>query len=207
LTPLVGPSGSQLWPRDQAIPFLYPSRAFISTSNKYPEATVRWIDIWMDGTDWGYSAMEGQKDINWGTNEEGYVYSFDPPEGTTRAEHRSRISYDSGANYWNSIAQPQSPQYGWITQYEMVQKLSPYYDIDGRFPKEYFPLLEEEEIITRYWPGILLYINENMARFITGDLDIDSNWDKYIKGFSALGTEKVIDSYQARYERFVKVAK
>jgi hypothetical protein len=87
----------------------------------------------------------------------------------------------------------------------MMEKYKPFYDLDSRYPIEYFPLAEEEKILDRYWESIRLYICDYMTRFITGEEDIDENWDNYIKGFSRLGLEDVLNALQARYDRFQSI--
>ncbi|TVR58618.1 MAG: extracellular solute-binding protein [Spirochaetaceae bacterium] len=203
LPPLRGRSGTAMWPRATATPNFTPATGFVSTRARNPELAVRWLDLWMDGEHWGYSAEEGLEGLTWQVNNEGFVEPLSPPDGVSRNDWRNQNAYDIGSHWWSNELLPQVPQYGWITQAEMVDKLRPYFDDNRRFPNEYFSLPDEEAIINRYWPGILLYINENMARFITGDLDIDRNWDQYIAGFRALGAEQVLGAFQARYERFV----
>ena len=204
LTPLAGPTGTKSWPLVNAVRNLSAMQGFVSATTKYPELAVRWVDVRMDGKEWGYSMQEGLKGTNWRINEKGFVTPNDPPAGVTRNDWRAQSSADATPLFWDSMALPQVPQYGWITQNEMAKKYEPFYDKASRFPSEYFPLAEEEEIIKRYWEGIRLYICENMVQFITGEADIDKQWDAYVAGFSRLGLPDVLKAWQGRYDRFIQ---
>ena len=48
------------------------------------------------------------------------------------------------------------------------------------------------------------YVEENQALFCLGSRDIDTEWDAYVKEFSALGLDRMLEVYQAAYERQYK---
>ena len=39
------------------------------------------------------------------------------------------------------------------------------------------------------------------AKFITGELDIDENWDEYIAELEKMGALEVLEVYQTAYDR------
>ena len=45
------------------------------------------------------------------------------------------------------------------------------------------------------------YVDEALASFITGQKDIDKDWDSYIKELNNMGLEKLITASQAAFER------
>ena len=47
---------------------------------------------------------------------------------------------------------------------------------------------------------VLSYVKEMAARFISGDLDVASNWDSYINELNVKGAQGMIDIYQAAYD-------
>jgi len=161
----------------------------------------------MDGKEWGYSMQEGVKGVQWNVSDKGYAAPNQPPAGVTRNDWRNQNSADGGPLYWDNDLLPQAPQYGWITQNKMMAKYQPYYDTTHRYPGEYFPLPEEEDIAKRYNEGIRLYVCDFMTRFITGAEDIDKGWEGYLKGFARLGIDEVLKANQARYDRFVTAQK
>lgn len=44
------------------------------------------------------------------------------------------------------------------------------------------------------------YVKESVARFVTGDLNVDKDWDSYIKKLNELGLQKYLDICQEGYE-------
>ena len=45
-------------------------------------------------------------------------------------------------------------------------------------------------------------VSEMTLRFINGTDDIDAGWDEYVAQIEGMGIQKVIDCYQAAYERY-----
>ena len=41
------------------------------------------------------------------------------------------------------------------------------------------------------------------AQFISGAMDIDSNWDNYISTLQSMGIDRCIEITQAAYERYL----
>ena len=46
-------------------------------------------------------------------------------------------------------------------------------------------------------------MKEQTAQFISGALDIESNWDAYISALEASGMERAIEITQAAYDRYL----
>ena len=46
-------------------------------------------------------------------------------------------------------------------------------------------------------------MSEITAKFITGEVDIDAEWDNYLKELDALGLQDVLDAYNAAYQRAI----
>lgn len=62
---------------------------------------------------------------------------------------------------------------------------------------------DESDIYNDAWADIDAYIAENTAKFITGELDIATNWDTYMSDLQKMGLQDVYDVYQAAYDRTV----
>lgn len=61
---------------------------------------------------------------------------------------------------------------------------------------------DERDIYTDAWVDIDTYVTEMNAAFITGQKDIEAEWDNYIKALYDMGLQDVIDVYQAALDRF-----
>lgn len=90
------------------------------------------------------------------------------------------------------------------TQYQVTQAV-PYYR--GREPEYVTGTLiftqEEADAVSDSSTTIIDYVNESIARFITGDLDIDndSSWQNYLDELEQMGLSDLLAVYQAAYTR------
>jgi len=61
---------------------------------------------------------------------------------------------------------------------------------------------DEVQIKKDYLTNIEKYYKETLAQFITGQKDIDEEWDAYVSQMKNLGYDKVLEMYQNQYKRF-----
>jgi len=59
---------------------------------------------------------------------------------------------------------------------------------------------EANERVAQLAADINTYVNESLARFITGDLDLESDWDKYVKKLENMGLAEYLEIYQKAYD-------
>ena len=60
---------------------------------------------------------------------------------------------------------------------------------------------DETENYVDAWQDIVNYVAQSYCAFVTGDSDINAEWDNYLKKLDEMGLETVIDIYQGAYER------
>lgn len=82
------------------------------------------------------------------------------------------------------------------------------YDVWSQADMEYtLPTisLTQDESVERagYYADISTYVKEMTAQFISGAMDIDSNWDNYISTLQSMGIDRCIEITQAAYERYL----
>lgn len=69
----------------------------------------------------------------------------------------------------------------------------------------YLPLLpEEEEIITEPLSTMKNYVKQTTAEFLTGERDIDAEWDAYLAELKKMGIDTVVETLQGAYDRLYK---
>lgn len=61
---------------------------------------------------------------------------------------------------------------------------------------------EESETYGAIFSNVNTHVSEMTLRFINGTDDIDAGWDEYVAQIEGMGIQKVIDCYQAAYERY-----
>ena len=59
----------------------------------------------------------------------------------------------------------------------------------------YFPE-DVAQRIAQIQAEVQTYVRQNMAAFITGQKDLDSDWDAYVAGLDALGVQEYVDTFQ-----------
>lgn len=64
-------------------------------------------------------------------------------------------------------------------------------------------LAEESESISVIANDITTYVNENLTKFVTGDLDIAENWDTFVATINGIGLETMKEAYQSAYDRYL----
>ncbi len=102
-------------------------------------------------------------------------------------------TYDfSGGNYFD----PEDRTQLFAKNYEL------YYD---KHPQAVLPTLkytlDETNQIQDQLTNIMPYVRQNMAEFVTGVRNIDSDWDAYIQELNDMGLETWVSTAQIAYER------
>lgn len=60
---------------------------------------------------------------------------------------------------------------------------------------------EEQEIIDIYKSDVKTYFVEMRNKFITGDADIETEWENYVSTIKGIGIEELLTAYQSIYDR------
>lgn len=202
MAPLKGPHGDRMV--SPVSPMASPLGAFaISKVNKYPEATLRWVDY--------FYSMEGSVFVSMGIEGKTCVRK---PDGTL--DFTDEIKNDPRGL---SLAQGQfSPRPGggfpqWRNEQSVIGLDTP----NARRAQEFLnPYMPKEGIIaapifdeaTYNRVGTILndyqsYTSEARARFITGQWSFDK-WDEYVATLNKIGIKELEKIYQEAYDRVSK---
>ena len=78
--------------------------------------------------------------------------------------------------------------------YEASKAYEPY------FPKETMPVIWADQAVAEEHVQLMVmirdYVNQAMTRFITGDMDLDTEWDSYVKALDDMNLAKYVQYYQ-----------
>ena len=80
---------------------------------------------------------------------------------------------------------------------------------DNSLPKTNHPsnyvtfTTEESDTMAQYQADIETYVTECLSKFITGDMDVDKDYDAFADQLEAMGSGEIKDVYQAAYARFI----
>lgn len=82
--------------------------------------------------------------------------------------------------------------------------LADYKPADGTYLPRALNYTEDEDfIITDISSTLQTYAIESAIRFITGDMDIDTEWDAYVAELKNIGIDTYLEVSQAAYERLI----
>lgn len=209
IAPLKGPGGAQYtWYR----PFFPVTGAAIITNKaENPEAIFRMLDF-LYSEEATMRNVYGVKDMDWKAAAEGAVGL----DGNA-AKYESIVAVQSGTinkhawnqvgSFWNSsemrlgFAQDfNEPSQERLLYNETLHKYEPYKpDLDMLVPPLYFTQEQSTELATLE-KTILDFVAETYTRFVTGDLDIEKDWDSYLATLDKMNVKRYLQIYQEAYD-------
>lgn len=179
----------------------------VTTGCKYPEIACQYINFAF--TDDAFMS------VNWGT--EGVTYEYDEngePQFTDLIVNNENLAASFAPLAYISPGFPTKKSYSMaLASYNHPAQLACYEifasKLDDSLPNDGYPsnyvsyTSEESEVIAMYSSDIDTYIEESTAKFITGEMDVEADFDEYVSTLKALGIEKLQEVYQAAYDRFM----
>ncbi|WP_038111760.1 extracellular solute-binding protein [Tuberibacillus calidus] len=191
----------------QATSKVYRGRAAITSANKHPAATMRWLDYLYspEGSIQVQFGLEN-KDWKW-TDDSKSKWVLTPPKGmnTTQASAQAAPGSTSPTPYvirTDFMSKEDNPTIHLIEKW-ISDELVPYAKLP--LPDVHYTT-EEQDQINQLQPDIDKYIEQMEAKFVKGDESFN-NWDKFVKTLNNLGVDKLVKINQAAYDRYEKAAK
>lgn len=176
----------------------------ISADSENWEAALRWLDY--------LYTEEGALLANYGV--EGDTFEFD--ENGEPVFTDKILNNENGWTMTQTVASYLCPSAGianwsdWTRELAGVpEKDQACYDVwsefsdDWRLPSSVTLTQEESTERAALYADISTIVKEQTAQFISGALDIESNWDAYISALEASGMERAIEITQAAYDRYL----
>ena len=69
---------------------------------------------------------------------------------------------------------------------------------------EIYATSKESDTVNLYMPDIQTMVDEDAVKFITGELNLDSDFDDYITQLDELNIGEIVEIRQAQYDRYLK---
>jgi putative aldouronate transport system substrate-binding protein len=206
IAPLKGPNGVQkaTWLAYDKIQS-GKGQFIMTNANKYPEATMRWADAMytfeaslysnfgVEGSSWE-KAKPGDK----GRDGDQASYRLLIPFGRVQNENWAQygLNYRTDKDYYAGQAVLKLPD-----------KEKMYFDITKKNYDPYKPKIDEIVPPLFFAPAdsqqladldktINDYVKQSIARFATGDLDIEKEWPNYVATLDKMNLKKYIEIYQ-----------
>lgn len=224
IAPLKGPNGVQTTRYDYYNNFGLASGVggFIPRTCKNPELVMRFID-WMYSEEGSMAIELGFEGVNWvkaspgevGTNgepaiwkgirlQEGDQYYGNSTWGAVFPNYMpSRIRNGPVApETWYSLDENGNPLGLEKYLYEQTRdNYVPYSEpLENILPPLYYPLEDLDEL-GQLKATIYPFIEESVARFTTGDLDLETDWDNYLSELDKLDLDRYLELTQKAYDQ------
>lgn len=197
--PIKGPYGDQIEPLGGIDQGAY---TVITKNNKYPEATMRWLDYF-------YS-------------EEGSVFiSFGPFEGKTYTKgsdgHYHYTDFvqknPDGLSAKQAVGtfSPVQSVFPALFNYDTHLEFNPPYNVEAleKMAPYAIPSLpnlsfsqQDDETRRQIMADVQTYVDEQVTKFILGQEPL-SNWDSYVQRVKDMGIDKVLKIYQDAYNAWL----
>ncbi|MBB3126845.1 putative aldouronate transport system substrate-binding protein [Paenibacillus rhizosphaerae] len=195
IAPPAGPNGDRLQAQTAPVPRDFGAFA-ITSVNKYPEITMRWIDY--------FYSDEGSTLLRFGREGEHYELKdgipYYKPEFST-SDTQPKITPYAGGGAPHLISDKVSSYINPPQVQEAQKKLDPY------MPKVRYaaPMFDEKtaQEVNILRNDIDKYYEEQSTKFIAGALSFDK-WDEFQSTLKKMKLDKLQELYQAAYDKMEK---
>ncbi|MCG8453386.1 MAG: extracellular solute-binding protein [Spirochaetales bacterium] len=195
IPPLKGPSGDNpIWPWVRVLPM---GSLELTKKCKNPEVILRWADLFYDDY-YGLQVRYGAWNQRLFKDEDGALYLKDPVDENFNIE---TITMNNAPFILNKPSAYGSFRRNPIDDYadQIFQQYVPYKAEDVMT----FPVLPkaENKLVASFQADSRKLIENKVAMWITGDANIDEEWDDYIAELKKMGVEEIFSIYQKAYEQ------
>ena len=107
---------------------------------------------------------------------------------------------------WPSFRSPYYDEYfattGVVLQLKtLTETLRPYFS--NEVMPNGFTFEAEQAVYDEYSVDIDKLVSQKLAAWITGESDVDADWDAYLAQLEAMGFSELVAGYQAQYDRLI----
>lgn len=218
LVPLEGPNGVRLAPKVHPANLTFAPNGLIPASAEHPETAFRVLDM-MFSEEWAYIVEFGEEGVDWRPATEGEYGRDGKPAlitslGTAATRKNKMMSQaipriEIPHTNQTCSQDPKAPDAAGheFILYQATEQMLPFANEEKNSLPVFYYLPEENEKISTYTVTIDSYVTESIARFVTGDLDLDKDWDNYIKDLKSYGLDPYLETIQIGYDRWLANAK
>jgi putative aldouronate transport system substrate-binding protein len=218
IPPLVGPRGLQITRHGYYTKFQYDWPAgFIPATAKNPALVIRWLD-WFMSDEGTLTLMKGGKGISWtdadpgATGPDGRPARFkniimnpgDPYYGNTSfGQNFPNFSSSEFRNMDQTADDMLAPDGSGAERYLYVisrDNYAPYAaDISMLIPPLFYSPENASEM-AMLTTNINTYVDECIAKFVVGDMNVETDWNRFQNELRNLGIDRYLSLIQAAYD-------
>lgn len=218
IAPLVGPNGLQITRYDYYSKYqTILASGIIPSTCENPALIIRWLD-WLMSDEGTAIVLRGPEGIGWEKADEGSRGADGSP-----AVYKTLALAPENPYYGNLAWGQKFPNYFTAAMKNGLQQPDDMMAADGsgletylyKYSKENYmpyaapidmlipPLFYAEDVIgeqSMLQTDVNTYVEESIARFTIGDMDVDKDWDNYLRELKALGLDRYLEIVQNTYD-------
>lgn len=172
----------------------------ITSANKFPAATMRWVDRLYDPvmsaqTAWGPLGVTLAKDAN------GILVQIPVKPGESEGERRQKVAPGgpriTTAEDFKTVVAPEPRA---KERQDLVKEFYEPFKANDKYP----PVLmsnEELDRIAQPMTDISALVKQKLATWVVNG-NVDSEWGTYTKQLDSLGLKEIMNVYQTAYDRY-----
>lgn len=179
------------------------AKKYICDSSQYKKECVAFLDaLYIDDIE--FLMSNGIEGIGYNLNDAGYpvITDVEYSETATDEEKRGMRLYGFETESDSNLEYILTSKYCYGVQPETV-KLYVQCSYDGYWPFGVSFTTEESEVLADYLTDVETYRDEMMIKFITGEADIQTQFDDYVSTINSLGLTQMQEVYSAAYARYL----
>lgn len=198
LPPLTGPDGDKGWTVVSGSQIAR-NMFLITKKNKFPEATMRWVDEFYDPLT-SLQTFCGPLGEMYKKDAKGILVPIDPPEGVNFESWKwGNASADSGAyaalKDYESMLLPTASQ---IARYAAERVVQPYLQKDP-YPNFLFSP-EDLAILRQIMPEVNSYVQMMQAKFVV-EGGVDAKWEGYVTQLKRMRLDEAMAVFSRVYKK------
>lgn len=183
------------------------NRVAVSASCKNPELVCRWLDTFYDPY-WGSQIADGYLGTHLYEQEDGQFAEVPADQIPSQYASRDEWKWYTMANmgpYYKAEEHCRDLATGAKWAVEMNHQSEVYADhYINEVMMPSYQLPEEYDLISSYETDIKSYVKEMFSLWVTGESDVEADWETYLKTLEQMGVQEYISAYQAYYDRVMK---
>ncbi|MGG1553992.1 ABC transporter substrate-binding protein [Paenibacillus ferrarius] len=214
--PLKGPQGVQVAAYNPYGGSMF-GKFLITKNAKHPEVAIRWVDgfygKWDDPSEIMMRSLYGVPGRDWikaeggmiGINGQAAKYKvLVPSETTNQNVHWSQTAptvRTSDFRLSEAVDPATIKQNPEVILFKATKLYEPYQMKANTILPPLFMTREQSEELAGLQKTILEYVDQMVARFVTGDADLNKEWSQYLDTLNGMNLKRYIEIYQEAYDK------
>jgi putative aldouronate transport system substrate-binding protein len=167
-----------------------------------PEKLLEWVDYWysQEGSNFGYLGEKGvtYNEVNGKKVYTDEILNYEKGAQLGAYQYLDNV-YGGGYPYSNPSQADRDTAQGLepITYDDFTEDVMP-----EKMLSPVMPTPEESQQLSTIMTDMDNYVEQSRVKFVTGEWNFTSDWDKYVEQLQKIGSDKLLEIRRAQYKRY-----